>query len=128
MRILKALASFVAFALAVVGAGMALHLLAIPPGDGDLLLSFSGFLGIVGISPIKLTLQQAKICTGLSSILVAMGVAHAGTAHLAVIQPWLMNALGILGTLLGIAGASPTLANTQPAAAEAAVEAAAAKT
>jgi hypothetical protein len=128
MRILKAIASFVAFALAVVAAGMTLHLLAIPDSDGDLILSLSGFLGIVGISPLKLTLQQAKICTGLSTIVVAASVAHVGGTHLAVIQPWLMHAIGIFGTLLGIAGASPTLANTQPAAAEKAVEAAAAKT
>lgn len=128
MRILKGLSSFVAFALAVAGAGMALHMLAIPASDGDLILSLSGFLGILGISPIKLTLQQAKICTGFSSIVVALSVAHAGGTHLAVIPPELMHAIGTFGTLLGIAGASPTLANTQPAAAEAAVEAAASKT
>jgi hypothetical protein len=114
MRIIKIVLSFVAFALALVIAADLAHLITLPDGDGDLIVSLAGFLGILGISPLRLTAQQAKICMGVSGIIVAMAATHSGGNHLSTIPTWLMHAIGILGTLLGVAGATPTLANTPP--------------
>lgn len=118
MKIFRGFLSFVATIVAIIGIGEATTVLHIGPSLVAFILSGGGVLGVLGVSPITLSVATANLLSKLS-LFVTGGMAtfasysagHPAFApsHMAVVT--IIHAVGIVGTFMAIAGSTPTFAS-----------------
>ena len=117
MKILRGFLSLIATIIALVGIGEATTALHIGPSLVAFILAGGGVLGVLGISPITLSVATANLLSKLSIfITLGMGTFASYSAGHAAFAPshrvivTIIHALGVVGTLMAIAGSTPTLA------------------
>lgn len=117
MKILRGFLSVLATLVALIGIGEATTVFHIGPSLVAFILAGGGVLGVLGISPINLSASTANLLSKLSIFITGgMGTFASYSAghplfapdHMPVVK--VIHAIGILGTLMAIAGSTPTLA------------------
>lgn len=116
MKILRGLLAFIATLIALVGIGEATTVLHIGPSLVAFILTGGGVLGTLGISPINFSRATANRFAKLSMFVTAgMGTFATYSAghplfapsHMPIVK--IIHAIGVVGTLMAVAGSTPTL-------------------
>lgn len=105
MHAFRIILSIAALLIAAAGVAQTSGVIPISNETATLLLSLSGLMGVMGVSPLKVSPNTAKVLSGLSMVTIAFGPVHA-SGHLSFVPQAVMHAIGILGTLMGVAGRS----------------------
>ena len=121
MKILRGFLSIIATFIALVGIGEATTVLHIGPSLVAFILAGGGVLGVLGISPVTLSQSTANLLSKLSLFVTggmgtfasySAGHPDFATSHAVIVT--IIHAAGIAGTLMAIAGSTPTF-TTPPA-------------
>jgi hypothetical protein len=116
MKILRSFLAIVATLIALIGIGEATTVLHIGPSLVAFILAGGGVLGTLGISPVNFSRATANLFAKLSMFVTGgMGTFAAYSAGHPLFAPGhppivkIIHAIGVVGTLMAIAGSTPTL-------------------